>query len=205
MTTPLSGWEGIFQDGERILWQGRPDTDVVWRDLLSSETVFGVFFTGFSVFWIASASSIINMGPHMGGGGIGAIFSFFPLFGLPFLAVGLHMVIGRIFFDAYMRGKTWYTLSNEAAYIARDAMGRRSLKRYGFAEMLAPDLVDGHPGSIFFAEELKQYQSGSRNSSRRTTAKRTRIGFRRIDDARTVYRLIADQRDAAKAPPGQTR
>jgi hypothetical protein len=98
---------------------------------------------------------------------------------------------GRVW-DAYQRGKTWYTLTDHAAYIASDTFGRRSLKRYGMAELQAPDLQDEAPGSVYFADEIGFYHTSYMGRTRTQTKP---VGFRRITDARKVYRLIASQRE----------
>ncbi len=199
MNTTATGWDDILDDGEEIAWQGRPDKAIIWADMLSFESLFGIFFGGFALFWIAGASAMIGGQASFGGNsGIGAVFTFFPLFGLPFLAIGLYMVVGRIFWDAHRRGRTWYTLTDRAAYIARDTMGKRSLKRYAIAEMQPPNLQDGQPGTVIFAEEISTYRTSSRNGPGRTKTRVTPIGFRRIDDARAVYRMIVSKRDALK-------
>jgi hypothetical protein len=199
MTNTPAGWDDILADGETILWQGRPDSGIIWSSLLSFETVFGLFFAGFAAFWIAGARAMTGT---TGAGGIDGVFAFFPLFGLPFLLVGLYLAVGRIFWDAYSRGRTWYTLTNRAAYIARDVMAKRSLKRYPFNEMRTPELQDDARGSVFFAEELRlhTHRNRSRNGfsgATRTSTQRIPIGFRRIDDARAVYRLIVEHRSRA--------
>lgn len=194
MTTTPIGWDGILDDDETILWQGRPDSAVVWSDLISFESVFGLFFGGFALFWVIGAAAMTSGIPSQGG--VGAVFTFFPLFGLPFLAVGLYMVVGRIFWDAFQRGRTWYTLTDRAAYIARDTFGKRSLKRYGLEDLNPPDLQDNTPGSVIFAEDISHYRSSSRRGGSRNRTTRTPVGFRRIPDARAVYRLLVDQRNA---------
>lgn len=200
MTTIPAGWEGILDDDESILWQGRPGGGVLWSDLLKFETFFGLFFAGFAVFWIYGAAT---MGRSVGTSGAGLIPMLFPLFGIPFVVVGLHMVVGRLFWDAYLRGQTWYTLSDKAAYIATETLGKRALKRYPFEDMVPPSLDDGQPGSVWFAEELRTHTSRRRHSTARGTSysgpTRTRVtripvGFRRIDGARAVFRLINEHR-----------
>jgi len=199
-STSWTGWEGILATDEVILWQGRPDGQIAWRDLLSFESAFGLFFAGFATFWIAGAASIT--GGRTIGGGIAGVFSFFPLFGIPFLLVGLYLVVGRIFWDAFSRRHTWYTLTNQAAFIARDIFGRRSLKRNPIGDMSNIDLQDNTPGSVIFAQEtrMRRHYSGTSNGMTRRPRTSTQIipiGFRRIDDARHVYRILLDQTDAA--------
>lgn len=189
------GWQGILDKDEKILWQGRPDTQLVFRDLLRLETFLGVFFLAFSLFWTFGAASIVGSLPLNGATGL---FAFFPFFGLPFIAVGLYLVIGHIFWDAYLRGRTWYTLTNKAAYIATQTFGKRKLKRVDREEMVSPELEDGMPGTVWFAREIRTRHSrrrSSRNftrSSSRTHAYEVPVGFKRINEARMVYRLLRD-------------
>lgn len=217
MTDSPTGWAEFLADGETLLWQGRPDSRIEWSSLLSVESAFGLFFTGFSVFWIVGARMITAMIGQSGG--MEVVFALFPLFGIPFLLVGLYMVAGRLFWDAYLRARTWYALSDRAAYIARETRGKRSLKRYPIDTMQAPELIDGSAGSVFFAEELHQHSYSNRSSGsttsplpgggfgrtpgmgrRRlhTSTQRVPIGFRRIPDARRVYRQIVELRDRVK-------
>jgi len=192
-----AGWEGILDRDERILWQGQPDGMVIWTDLVSVKTVFGLIFAGFAAFWMLIAFSIGGAGGNAPG-----IFVLFPLFGLPFLAVGLNLAFGRIFWDAYQRRNTFYTLTSKAAYIATKSFGKRQLKRH---EILTDkvSLEEGDVGSVWFAERVERqsasrHRAGRHSQTRGAYTLRIPIGFRRITEARQVYRLI---RDTFVAPP----
>jgi hypothetical protein len=191
------GWEDILQKGERILWQGRPERGIAWSELVDPKTPFGLFFAGFAAFWIYTAAS---MGRGTGIGGV------FPLFGIPFLLVGLHLAFGRVFWSAYARGRTHYTLTDRTAFIATEVMGRRRLARHDLGPEMALTLDDGDPGAVWFGEEVTHHPGGFRGagSSRRYRAPSTtrrRIGFERIAGARRVYRLMTDALAAQKAGP----
>ncbi|MCB1390709.1 MAG: hypothetical protein KDK12_16465 [Rhodobacteraceae bacterium] len=183
------GWEGILAEGEQILWQGRPVEGVQVADFFGIRLVMGVFFTGFAILWIAGAHAMSR-----GTGGI----DLFPLFGLPFVLVGLFLMIGYPFWDAYARARTWYTLTDRAAFIATGYFGRRALARVPYAEMNILELQDNQPGTVWFKKELKVHHFSHRSSSGRrrqsTSTSIQRTGFRRIEAARAVYRLIADRR-----------
>ncbi|SMY06823.1 hypothetical protein [Flavimaricola marinus] len=186
MSTP--GWEGILDDDETILWQGQPVGGIDWSALIDVQTVFGLFFTGFAMFWVSMTA---DMTQDIGNAPV--IFKFFPLFGLIFVGIGLNMVIGRHFWSAYQRHRTYYTLTNKAAYIATQVLGNRKLNRYGFSEMTATTLTDNDPGSVHFAEKQTTY---TRRRNGRTTSGtyRSPVGFERISDARQVYRLLREAR-----------
>ena len=191
-------WDGILEPGERILWQGRPDASVVWADLLAAQTLFGLFVTVFALFWIGAAAAMT--------GSIGwsdswfdLIGMVFPLFGVPFVGVGLYMVVGRLFHDAFRRGRTWYTLSDQAAYVATDMLGKRALRRHDIDRMDRLELDDSRPGSVWFGQDrqLRHVHFRARDGFPGRTHSYVHlapVGFERIADARAVYGMIRDLR-----------
>lgn len=188
MTTG-SGWDGILAKGERILWQGQPEKGVVWHDMISALSFVGVFFTGFSLFWILAAMAMTAQAPFP--------FSLFWLFGLPFLGIGLFMLGGHAVFDAWLRAHTWYTLTDRTAFIATDVLGKKTLGTYPIAEMAFLELDDGAPGSILFAH-------GTLTGSQRGRAgKQKKIGFRRIAEARRLFGEMRELRRAARSGAGE--
>ena len=70
--------------GERIAWVGQPIPSRYARRGLGT-ALFGIPFTAFAFFWIAGASGFKM--PDFSHG-----FGFFPLFGIPFVLVGLGML-----------------------------------------------------------------------------------------------------------------
>ncbi len=185
-------WSGLLEEGEKILWQGQPDTRVTWRDLVGPFTPFGIIFTGFSIFWIVMARSMT--------GGAGFPLTLFPLFGLPFFVIGLYLLAGHVFLDAYFRRHTFYTLTDRTAFIATSRFGTRRLSSHPIADMPFLELEDGAPGSVLFAERTA---TGTRHRAGRPMGKRTmststtsRLGFRHIAEARQVYRMLRDARGA---------
>jgi hypothetical protein len=81
-----SGWSDILSPGERLLWQARPAADIRLADFLSVRLPFGL------VFWITAALAMTRQTCG---------FDVFPLFGVPFFVVGLHMAVGVPIWDAY--------------------------------------------------------------------------------------------------------
>lgn len=192
------GWEDLLEPGERILWQGRPDARVEWGEVLSFQSMFGLVFTGFAVFWVAMARSMDN---HFEDGGLTTIF---PLFGLPFVAIGLHLVVGRLLLDAFRRRGTWYTLTDRTAFIAVTFRGRRRLERYPLARDMPLGLEDGTPGTVWFAEKVTHNAggwtgTGSNRSYRGPSTTREQVGFRRIETPRRVYQLMLERIGALQA------
>lgn len=173
------GWEGLLEPGEEILWQGRPLPGLDPNDFTPAKTLFGLAFTGFALFWTGMAWWIT--------GQLDAplLFRLFPLFGLPFILVGLQLLGGGALWRAYVRRYTWYTLSSRRAFIATAVPWlRRRLKSYP----ITPDtriLHDGEtPGNVTFG-----YEPGAEHGTPRTP-----VGFIRIEDPIPVLRLMHQTR-----------
>ncbi|MEJ6392789.1 aspartate carbamoyltransferase catalytic subunit [Gymnodinialimonas sp. 2305UL16-5] len=185
--THHAAWDGILEPDETIIWQGQPEAHIRWHDAMTPLAAFGAVFAGFALFWMIMASTIMGTGP-------GFPFTLFPLFGLPFLLGGLHMMIGHVFYDAYARSKTWYTLTDRTAFIAANVFGRKTLRSYPIRDMPFLDLEDGAPGSVLFADDRRNASHSPR-----------RVGFRAISEARGVYGMIRDARGALNFADGRAR
>jgi hypothetical protein len=165
MTT--AGWEGILDKDEEIIWQGRPDGKIVWRAGNIMTLIFGLFFAGFALFWMLMAASA---------GG------FFWMFGLLHFSVGIGIAFGAVFWSAYMRRHSWYTLTDRRAFIARDLpIKGRVLKSYPIGANTPLEMVGEDPATIHFASETKR----GKNSTYQV-----KVGFERISDGREVYSKI---------------
>jgi len=136
-------WKPFLDPGEHILWQGRPDgrLRLKGRNLLISG--FGVGFLAFSVFWVIMAFSF----PGTQNDPVGWLF---PMFGLPFVLVGLWLVFGVHFYDAYKRSKSFYTLTSKRAFIGSDLGGRR-LQSYPIDKDATLAFRPGPPDTVIFA------------------------------------------------------
>lgn len=84
--------------GEYILWKGCPGKGKILSKYDVFMIPFSIFWCGFAFFWEWSA---LQNG-----------FGMFPLFGIPFVCVGIYMVIGRFFHMAWLRKRTYYVITN---------------------------------------------------------------------------------------------
>jgi hypothetical protein len=203
--TAGSGWDGILQPGETILWQGQPVPDLRWRDMISGRLPIGVFFTLFSLFWIGMATTMVASveGPVLP-------VLLFPFAGLPFLAIGLYMLAGHVVWDALVRRGTWYTLTDRTAFVATEILGRRKLDHYPLAEMAGLELVDGVPGDVIFGSVTHAFPPRvaaiGRGRQQLVRTGTSQPGFRQIAEARQVWRMIRDRRAAlAQGTEGDDR
>lgn len=163
------GWDGILDDGERILWQGRPDGAITLRAQNLIVMVFGLVFAGFALFWMIMASQT---------GGL------FWMFGLVHFSVGAGIVFGAVGWNAFRRRRSWYTLTDRRAFVATDLplMGRR-LKSYPITADTVLVFEDGPLATVNFASATRRGKSGTYQVP---------VGFERIAEGREVYRMMRD-------------
>ena len=89
---------------ERLIWSGQPRQGLVLRAFDVFMIPFSLIWGGGVVFWEYSAIT-------------GGAPLFFALWGIPFVLVGLYMIIGRFFVDARLRANTFYGLTDRRAVI----------------------------------------------------------------------------------------
>lgn len=166
------GWQGLLDPGERILWQGQPDSRIDIRDIEPRRSLFGLAILVFALFWSFSAmAALADGGPAL----------IFLAAGMFFILLGAREAFGYLLIDAFTRSQTWYTLTDSRAFIATEFLGRRKLRSYPISGQTVLELTDGTPGSVTFTKTHMPSRRGSR---------RRMIGFHRIADARHVYDLM---------------
>ncbi len=166
-----------LSSGERLLWYGRPQQGPVLRPTDAFMIPFSLLWGGFSIFW--EASVVIATAP-----------SFFSLWGVPFVLIGLYMIIGRFFVDAYIRSKTYYAVTSERILIVSGMLNRevRSLSLKTLSDINLK-LKGNGSGTILFGNSIfgaAFYDGTPMPGSRRYQPP----GFEFIENARTVYDLV---------------
>lgn len=174
--TQSNSWEDYLDADEKLLWQGAPATGLRFSGKGLFISIFGLFFLGFSVFWVTMAASFGTNTP---------IDYVFPLFGLPFVAVGLWLVVGHWFYDAYKRKRSRYALTDQRAIIARRLFGRK-MESYDISKDAPIYLVEGDLDTVNFAQRTYRTKNGTNTVS---------IGFRFIEDGRKVFNLLKEVRE----------
>lgn len=96
-----------LEPGERVLWQGMPIPRFFTAASMGA-FLFGIPWTAFAIFWTAGAAWGVS---ESGGPGL---FSVFPLFGVPFILVGLGMLSSPIWAYRSAR-KTAYVITDRRA------------------------------------------------------------------------------------------
>jgi hypothetical protein len=100
-----------MESGEKLQWSGQPEPTRLAKGALPI-LFFAIPWTAFACFWVTMASMGVSHSK-----GIGP-FMLFPLFGLPFVLIGLGMLSSPIF--VYTQAKrTVYAITNKRALVLK--------------------------------------------------------------------------------------
>jgi hypothetical protein len=169
--------------GEKLLWSGQPLDGIRLRKQDAMLIPFSLLWGGFAIFW--EAGVIHSNAPF-----------FFRLWGIPFVLVGLYLIVGRFFVDAKMRSKTVYGVTNERVLIVSGFFSRnfRSLNLKTLYEINLSEKLDG-TGTITFGPNYSMFQNPGAGWP--GTGKYSSPSFDLIERARDVYEIIRHAQSAA--------
>jgi hypothetical protein len=122
----------LLRPGERVLWQGRP---IPRRFVLRGSPLvipFTILWFSFAIFW--EASVLTSRAP-----------GFFALWGLPFVAVGAYISVGRFFVAWREANRTVYVLTDQRILVAGGAFGMR-IQEVALRTLPSPTLDQGADG-----------------------------------------------------------
>lgn len=171
--------------GERVLWSGQPKQGLAFSRRDTFLIPFSLMWGGFAIFW--------NAGVWGGFGSGEAAPFFFRLWGLPFLVIGLYLILGRFFHDAEIRKGLFYAVTDQRILVLRGSkitsLDIHRLPRLEFSEHR-----DG-TGTIAFdgGTSFSLVSGWGRNGfDYWVPALSAAAQFFRIDNPRKVYEIIRD-------------
>ena len=179
--------------GERLLWAGQPRGGIRFRGQDVFLIPFSLFWGGFACFWeFMALTATAKAGP---------VAVVFPLFGLPFVAVGLYLIFGRFIVDARVRERTFYGVTNERIIIIGGLFTQqvKSLQLRALSEISLTQRPD-NSGTITFGP-APIGSCLSPGASWPGAGRFTAPSFDLIDRARDVYDII---RNAQRSVPANT-
>jgi hypothetical protein len=105
--------------GESIHWAAMPNPSVIFHSDDLFTIPLSLLWCGFFIFWEADAlgfwgNAHRNSGPDYA----------FGLFGIPFILIGQYMIWGRFVWDAYLKRRTYYAITNRRVLVMQDAWKR---------------------------------------------------------------------------------
>jgi hypothetical protein len=137
--------ERELEPGERVAWAGQPDPRRYARGSWGI-ALFGIPWTAFAVFWVAMASGIL-WGNGNAGNGPPLVFRIgFPLFGVPFVLVGLGMLSAPYWARRSAAG-TVYAVTDKRAIAFEAGFRSRTVKSYHPADLRQISRVERDDGS----------------------------------------------------------
>jgi hypothetical protein len=169
---------------EQLLWVGRPPRGLILQATDVFLIPFSLLWGGFAIVWETMA---LADGPW-----------YFGLFGVPFVLVGLYMIVGRFWIDSWQRAGTYYGVTSERVLIVSMWLGRRikSLAIDSLTDVSFSERSNGR-GTITFGSippMLSWHYWGTVGSYGRGVLPSLVLS----ENAREVYRIILDAQRAAK-------
>lgn len=175
---------GVASDDLR--WTGRPPSGIRLRAADIFLIPFSLMWGGFAIFW---ETAVISSGA-----------GFFAIWGIPFVLIGIYLIAGRFFWDAYRRSVTRYGLTADSALIVRGGL-RPTVRRIFLPTVSSLSLnlrADGS-GTIWLGDSSIAHVWSSWASWSGESAVPC---FEAIPEAQSIYDLCIDaQRIRSAAPP----
>lgn len=166
---------------ERIIWKGKPATGIKLRQSDIFVIPFSLVWGGFAIFWEISALTQIPKREMV---------SFvFPLFGIPFVLMGIYLIFGRFIVDAKNRAKTEYAITNQRIIIKSGIFSNhvKTIKLSLIPETSFTEKSDGS-GTIIFGESTPAVSV--RINGHGSSDKHQAPSFEMIGNVRKVYELF---------------
>jgi Bacterial PH domain len=175
---------GLLRPNERLLWEGKPD---VWAYSMRGALYlipFSLLWGGFAIFW--EVSVLTSKAPW-----------FFAIWGVPFVAIGLYMIFGRILYARREAANTTYAVTDERVLI-QSGVFRPRLTVLDLSDLPPLQLDDGGRG-------LGTVTIGASMSPIRIPSGWPAMGmyarppsFASIPDATKVFELLQDAKTEAR-------
>jgi hypothetical protein len=172
--------------GEKLLWSGQPRGGIRLRPQDAFLVPFSLMWGGFAIFW---ELSVVRTNAPL----------FFRLWGIPFVLVGLHLIVGRFVADAYARGRTMYGLTNQRVIILSGLTGRqtKSLPLRTLGDICLIEQSD-RSGTIMLGPTIGAY-GWMAGAGWPMTARYQVPALEMIDNAKSVYDQLRVAQASASA------
>jgi hypothetical protein len=171
--------------GEKLIWSDRPAQGllVTGRDWFLIP--FSLIWGGFAIFWELGVAKATKAP------------AFFPLFGIPFVLVGLYLIFGRFIVDAWARQNMEYAVTSKRILISRSAPFGKfiALNLHQLPAINLTETRDGR-GTIRFGEAGSIFNNRNGWSSW-TPAFDPTPQFLGIENARDVFEQIQGLQNSA--------
>jgi hypothetical protein len=179
--------------GESVLWAGQPSTSVIFHKEDALLIPFSLFWGGFAIFWEAAVSGM-RWTQVNGRWPLGMIW------GIPFVLVGQYLIWGRFFYNAWLKKRTYYAVTNHRVIVVQNGWKRKMAS--SFVDSLPSLIKEGGSNGI---GTLRFGQTQPSWNNRRGFAAWSGLSigevptFVDIEDVDSVYRQVSDLRENSRA------
>jgi Bacterial PH domain len=133
-----------LQSNESLYWAGTADPRRAAFAALPA-SIFGIPFAGFALFWVTQAYHATSAMSKSSSNAFTNGFRLFPLFGVPFLLVGLGIILAPLW--AFLKGaSTVYAVTNQRVMIISGG-NSRSVKSFTPADIVSVEHRERPDGS----------------------------------------------------------
>jgi hypothetical protein len=178
--------ESYLRPGEQLLWCGRPDRSVVFAPTDIIAIPFGVIWLGISLAWEVGAGAV-------------AAPTAVKLVGVPFVLVGIYLIVGRFVVRVIRRRRTVYGITTERVIVATGSSLRETPVRGG--AMSVRRRRNGRRATVVFEPFGSYYvtdaamtgppMAGTGVPTMTTTRRRVAPGSLRFDNVADADALLA--------------
>jgi hypothetical protein len=102
---------------------------------------FSLLWGGFAIFWEAGALGYCG-GPSL----------FMVIWGVPFVLIGQYMIWGRFLYDAWLKRRTYYAITNKRLLIVQEGWSQKTSSMY-LGEIPAIEREGATTGTIWFGKK----------------------------------------------------
>jgi hypothetical protein len=165
--------------GERIRWSGRPRQGLALRPSDALAIPFSLVLCAGAIFWEYKIIRSNSAPMH------------FLLLGIAGVAIGLYVVVGRFFVEAYQRSKTFYAVTNERILIVTGLFSRtvNSLNIKTLSDVSLTVKPSGE-GTVFFGAQRSLDSDIDSLSNWSGSSQSLGPRFELIADAKSVFDVI---------------
>jgi hypothetical protein len=153
---------------------------------------FSLMWGGFAIFW---EWSVLNIPRHANNapGPFSLIGYIFPLWGIPFVCIGLYMIFGRFFYKVWIKKRTTYAVTDKRILVVTEGFRRQVQAQFlNQVPTINKSISSNGVGSLIFGN-LSFGGMMYANSGMGFWGTRMNmgvLGFYDIHDAEGVYQLI---------------
>lgn len=176
--------EELLKD-ERVLWEGKPNINVMFTGMDYFLVPFSLIWCTFAIFWEMGTLELLPFSNN------NEIPTFLPLFGIPFVLIGLYFVFGRFLYKRFKKKNTFYAITNKRVLIVTNLKNKSMQSKYiNTINSINYSQKNNGMGTIRFGEFNLFADMYENTGLVFFSLGKPTLAFFDIDDVQKIYRLI---------------